>query len=71
MVAESKENGIETKKTVCWPSPGCTGAAYSFRSRMTRLSYERQPDAHSKGFVFMSDFPFSKVAGHPDQLMYR
>jgi len=69
-----EELGVETKKTSCWPSPGChCNCGLLVRVKDNKiLSIRGNPDfPYNRGAVCAERMPhFRQWLDHPDQLMY-
>jgi thiosulfate reductase/polysulfide reductase chain A len=63
---------IQIKKTVCWPSPGCSGCGLLVQVKNNKIVGMRgNPQAPSQGFVCKERFPhIVKWLEHPCQLKY-
>lgn len=74
MAQESEEKtGVEIKKVMCWPSPGCTNCGHLVTVKDGKiLSMRGNPDCPTnQGLVCKERFPhFKEWVYHPDQLMY-
>jgi thiosulfate reductase/polysulfide reductase chain A len=74
MATKDSEKGVETKKTICWPSPGCLsscGILVNVKDGKI-ISMRGNPDFPGNwGSVCSKRFPhLIKWLYHPDQLMY-
>jgi anaerobic selenocysteine-containing dehydrogenase len=71
-IESGNEKGIETRKTVCWPSPGCGGCNLLVQVKDDRIVGMRgNPDAPTRGFVCRERFPrLVKWLDHPGQLTH-
>jgi thiosulfate reductase / polysulfide reductase chain A len=72
--ATDDESGVEVRKTICWPSPGChcnCGLLVSVKNNKI-LGIRGNPDfPFNRGAVCAERVPhFRKWQEHPDQLMY-
>jgi thiosulfate reductase / polysulfide reductase chain A len=69
----NEEEGIETKKIACWPSPGCTtncGMLAKVKNGKI-VGLRGDPASPTRGAVCSERFPhLLKWLNHPDQLMY-
>jgi len=68
-----EESGVEVKKTMCWPSPGChcnCGLLVSVKDNKI-LSIKGNPEfPYNRGSVCQRIPYFRKWLDHPDQLMH-
>ena len=69
---DDNEKGIETRKTVCWPSPGCSSCGLLVDVKDDKIVRLRgNPQSPTQGFVCPERFPhLLKWLEHPGQLMY-